>query len=133
MNKWILALLAFVFSADVALAQEVAAEAAACTSFMCEAMKNFPEINAWLIVIFTSLGLILRGVSELLVFVGSKIQNKASSEWGARLGSYAVWAAQVVGWFGGGTPKAIIQKKVDNELGKQGSGSVEGSNGEQPK
>ena len=106
--------------ADIALAQG----AVNCPTFLCEALKNFPELNAWILVIFTSLGLILRGISDILVFTGEKIKNKSASDWGAKLGSYAVWAAQVVGWFGGGTSKAILAKKVQDELGKQGTDSA---------
>lgn len=118
MIKFVAAFLVLM-GADIALAQE-----AVCNTVWCEALKNFPELNAWLLVIFTSLGLILRGVSDILVFAGEKIKNKSASEWGAKLGSYAVWTAQVVGWFGGGTSKAILQKKVADELGKQGTTSA---------
>lgn len=117
MIKFIAAFL-ILMGADIALAAEMATT---CPNILCEALKNFPEINAWMLVIFTSLGLILRGVSDILVFVGEKIKNKSASEWGAKLGSAAVWSAQIVGWFGGGTSKAILQKKVADELGKQGT------------
>lgn len=107
---------------DISLAQEaVTAIEPVCSGVLCQVLKNFPEVNAWLLVLFPAIALILRGIADILVFVGAKVQNKSTSDVGSKINSCALWAAQVVGWLGAGTPKAVIQKKVENELGKQGT------------
>lgn len=100
-------------SADVAAAQE-ATTALECGA-ICQVMKGFPELNAWILAVFTALGLILRAIADLLAFIGSKVEQKAVGEWGKRFNSYALWAAQIIGWFGGGTPKAVLEKKMEAE------------------
>ena len=111
MWKAFVAVTLFVTLSDVAISQEVIAAPVEC-GVLCQALKSFPEINAWLIAIFTAIGLILRAVADLLAFIGSKVEKKAVGEWGIRFNSYALWAAQIIGWFGGGTPKAVLEKKL---------------------
>lgn len=89
-----------------------------CSGIFCDFLDKFPELSGWLIVAFTAIGLILRAVSETLLWVGSKLNKPDASALGAKLGSFSAWAAQVVGWFGGGTPRALVLKKVAEELEK---------------
>jgi hypothetical protein len=136
---FLFAALFFLNGADVALAQSADQvlplfSEEGCKTFWCSVLQNFPELNVWLLAIFTFIGLTLRATSDLLVFVGAKIENKSASELGAKLNSYALWAAQIIGWFGGGTSKAILAKKVADELGKQkGSGGEQPASGGEPK
>jgi hypothetical protein len=90
----------------------LAADASAACGTLCQVMGNFPELNAWLIAIFTFLGLTLRAAAELLGFA-SKALSKSDNGWTQRLGDWALWCSSVVGWFGGGTPKAVLEKKVE--------------------
>lgn len=116
MNKFMLQLFIgltymLIFTASVSLAQEVAPAAEVCSGLLCQVMGNFPEINAWIIAVFTFIGLMLRASADLLGFV-SKQLKKSDNGWAQRLGDYAVYCASVVGWFGGGTPKVVLDKKV---------------------
>ena len=118
-NFFFLIVLFYIFP-DIAVAQE--ATSPDCTSIFCQVLAKFPEVNEWLLVTFTFIGLILRAMADFVAFVGKKLENRAASEWGQKLGSWALWAAQVIGWFGGVTPKAVIAKKVASELEKQKPG-----------
>lgn len=101
------------FTSGIALAQDaVVAAAPACTGLLCQVMGNFPEINAWLIAVFTFIGITLRAAAELIGFASSHLK-KSDNGWAQRLGDWAVYCASVVGWFGGGTPKVVLQSKVD--------------------
>jgi hypothetical protein len=81
-----------------------------CTGFVCTAMANFPEINAWLIAIFTFLAISLRALAEFITFVGHRLNNEKTGQLGNKIESFARWAAQILGWFGAGTPKVTKEK-----------------------
>lgn len=83
-----------------------------CTTAICQVMGNFPDINAWLIAIFTFLGLLLRASADLLGFA-SKALAKSDSGWGQRLSDLALFCSKVVGWFGGGVPKVVLENKIE--------------------
>lgn len=85
-----------------------------CTSWACEALKGFPQVNAWLLVIFSFLGVMLRAVSELLAFIALRFDDK-EGKWPARLAEYSMFCAKVVGWFGGGKSKKIITWDLPEE------------------
>lgn len=117
--------------AKVAFGQEVLPEAvmvdlpAECTGILCSVLKGFPELNAWLIAVFTFIGLFLRASADLLAFVGKKIANKSASDMGLKLASFAMYSAKIVGWFGGGTPKLVLEQAVEKKM--------EAGKSEQPK
>lgn len=113
------ALVALVFNSTIAMAADLPAAANACSGMLCQVMGNFPDVNAWLIAIFTFLGLMLRVSADLLGFASTKL-GKSDSGWAQRLSDWALFCASVVGWFGGGTPKAVLQAKVEAHIEKQG-------------
>ena len=98
-----------------------------CDNMVCELMGKFPDINAALLAMFTMIGLTLRGVAEVLTIGGELVKNKSASDFGQKLASYAVKVAGIVGWFGGGTPRAVLLKKVNDELdrSKPNAGSTD--------
>jgi hypothetical protein len=98
-----------------------------CTGLVCEVMKGFPEVNAWLIAVFTFIGLILRAAADLLGFISDKLKHENAGAWAKKLSGWSVQAAKVIGWFGGGTPKIVLEQKVEKALGKAGNASGEGS------
>jgi hypothetical protein len=129
-----LALFLFLNLSQIALGQELVSVAGpvatdepimsqeVCTSIVCEALSKFPEVNAWLIAIFTFIGLMLRATADLLGFVATRLAKAELGVWAKKLGSWALWSAQVVGWFGGGTPKVVLAKKVEKAIGEQSKG-----------
>lgn len=81
-----------------------------CTTFVCKVMDGFPEINAWLVAIFTFLAVFLRALAELVTFVGHRLNNEKTGKMGDKIESFSRWAAQILGWFGAGTPKVTKEK-----------------------
>jgi len=130
MRALLLGLFVFLSLSDIGLAQDVEQVTEPlfyvekCTTVWCTLLSGFPEINAWLLAIFTFLGLTLRGAADFLGFVGKMLHNKGTSDLATKLGSWAIWAAQAVGWFGGGTPK-VTAEKIASKDAKDGTGSPE--------
>lgn len=108
--------LALITCSTIAMAQIEVPALEPCTTIWCDILGKFPELNAWLVVMFTAIGLSLRGISDFLGFAGEKLKKKSLSDWGKKLGEWATWAAQILGWFGGGTPRAVLMKHVEKEL-----------------
>lgn len=98
-----------------------------CTSIVCEIMKGFPEVNAWLIAIFTFIGLGLRITADLLGFISGKLKHEEAGKWAVKISDWAVKAAQVIGWFGGGTPKVVLEKKVQSAIAGQQPKGADGT------
>lgn len=107
--KWLLAfLLSFWAMVPVAMGQEPMA----CEGFWCTLLGNFPELGAWAIAIFTFLSVVLRATAELVLFVSKKLDHEKTGEWGKRISSWGKWAGQLLGWFGAGVPKAVLEEKA---------------------
>lgn len=94
-------------SSGIALAQDPIAASAVCTSVICQVMGKFPEFNAWLIAIFTFLGIVLRAGSELMAFVALQL-DKSDHGWANKLAEWSMWCAKAIGWFGGGKSQKIF-------------------------
>jgi hypothetical protein len=105
-------------TASLVLAQDVVPVVApVCSGLLCQIMGGFPELNAWLIAIFTFIGIVLRASAELIAFVSLHLK-KSDNGWSQKLGALALRCAAIVGWFGGGTPKLVLQAKIDAAVEK---------------
>lgn len=98
--------------------EAVAPAAEACEGILCSVMQKFPEINAWLLAVFIFLSVMLRAVADLLGFVGKQLKKDGANKWAEKLGSWSLWAAQLVASLNGGTPKVVLEKKVADVTGK---------------
>lgn len=105
-------------SVDIAMAAD-AAPAVPGGGFWTDLMKGFPAMNAWLVAVFTFIGLILRASADFVAFLGKQLSNKSASDFGEKLESWSLKIATILGWFGGGTPKAVLDKKVASEIAKK--------------
>lgn len=114
-------LLGVLFGSGIALAQEAVQVTMTCTDWWCPLLAQFPSLSAWVVAIFTFISLTLRASAELLGFIGKQLANGNASAWAKRAGEWAVIASRIVGWFGGGTPKAakeaIVAKAPDKTNG----------------
>lgn len=116
--KILLSLFVFLFACTgVLVAQEVMDSAApviapACDSVLCMLLKNFPEVSAWGIAIFTFLAVVLRALAELLLFISNRLKNAAAGSWAKRIGEWATWAANILSWMGAGMPKQLLLQKA---------------------
>ncbi len=110
--------LTFIYCMRVGVAQEVPPLPDICEGFLCSILGKFPEISGWVIALFTMIGLILRAVAEFLGFLATQLKSAGASSWAVKLGSFSEWCAQIIGWFGGGTPSIVLDKKVAKKLGQ---------------
>lgn len=70
-------------------------------------LGKFPEINLWLVAVFTAMSIVLRGLADLLLFISTKTETKTDDQWAIVIGRIASWSGRFLGWFGGGKPKAL--------------------------
>lgn len=99
-------LLSFLFS-GVAVAETLQ-----CEGWWCPFLENYPQYVGAIVAISTCLSLVLRAVSDLLLFIGKSFSSDDSTAIGNKLASYSIMLAKVIGWFGVGTPKAILEEKI---------------------
>jgi len=109
--NYLFALMCFLAFPAIAIAET----APGCEGLICHVIAVFPEITVWLIAIFAFLSVVLRATSELLSFIGERLQKDKVSGISLQIGTYAIWAAKVLGWLGAGTPKALKEEKKDGE------------------
>lgn len=102
------------------LSPEEIVEGEPCDTMVCEVLKGFPDLNAWLIAAFMFLSVMLRALAELLDFVALKTGNAQVRGWHAMVSKAAGFASKVLGWFGGGTPKAVLRRKVERAAAQAG-------------
>lgn len=122
----VIAFFALFFDSAVVLAQDTSSVTEPCASIMCQVMGQFPQVNAWILVLFTFLGGMLRLVSELVAFVAMQL-DKSDKGWAAKLAEWSMGCASVVGWFGGGKSKKITEWYAADPMPKVEPAPVEKS------
>lgn len=84
-------------------------------------MKNFPHVNEWLVAFIMMFSLVTRGLSEFMFFVAAKTKTEKDDKWAGYFSKAAEWSGKFFGWFGAGTPKAVLAEQVQKEKLKDAS------------